>query len=102
MGLLAESGQQNIKTYTLGFSGDEESDFDETALARLVAEQWGTKHEARSTPGFAGLRVMQEDRVRREVARENVRDNHHGRAGVHQALGEKMRGDLLHRFLHVA
>jgi asparagine synthase (glutamine-hydrolysing) len=44
VGLLAESGQSNIKTYTLGFSGPGEVDWNETKLARLVAERWGTEH----------------------------------------------------------
>lgn len=44
VGLLAESGQSHIKTYTLGFSGADEVDHDETALARLVAQKWDTDH----------------------------------------------------------
>ncbi len=44
VGLLAETGQKNIKTYTLGFSGQGEADWNETELARLVAKKWGTDH----------------------------------------------------------
>lgn len=44
VGLLAESGHTNIRTYTLGFRGADEERFDETALAKLVADKWGTDH----------------------------------------------------------
>jgi asparagine synthase (glutamine-hydrolysing) len=45
VGLLAESGQSHIKTYTLGFDGADEGDYDETRLARLVAQKWDTDHQ---------------------------------------------------------
>jgi len=44
VGLLAESGQSRIKTYTLGFSGADEADHNETELAQLVANKWDTEH----------------------------------------------------------
>jgi asparagine synthase (glutamine-hydrolysing) len=44
VGLLAESGQSHIKTYTLGFGGSDEAQWNETGLARLVAERWDTEH----------------------------------------------------------
>ncbi|MCK6370543.1 MAG: asparagine synthase (glutamine-hydrolyzing) [Gammaproteobacteria bacterium] len=44
VGLLAEAGQGRIKTYTLGFAGADESAHNETGLARLVADKWGTEH----------------------------------------------------------
>jgi len=44
VGLLAESGQNKIKTYTLGFAGADEAEWNETELARLVASKWDTEH----------------------------------------------------------
>jgi len=44
VGLLAESGQSHIKTYTLGFGGADEAKYNETHLARLVAQKWATDH----------------------------------------------------------
>lgn len=44
VGLLAESGMNNIRTYTLGFGMSEEQGCNEIPLARKVAERWGTKH----------------------------------------------------------
>jgi asparagine synthase (glutamine-hydrolysing) len=44
VGLLAETGQSRIKTYTLGFSGDDEAEWNETELAREVAEKYSTEH----------------------------------------------------------
>lgn len=44
VGLLAESGQPRIRTYTLGFRGPGEEPLDETRLARIVADRWGTDH----------------------------------------------------------
>lgn len=41
--LLAKKGRQ-LKTYTVGFGGANESAWDEIHLARKVAEQWGTEH----------------------------------------------------------
>ncbi len=43
-GLLHESGFDRIKTYSLGFAGADEAEWDELALAREVAERWGTEH----------------------------------------------------------
>jgi asparagine synthase (glutamine-hydrolysing) len=44
VGLLAESGHRHIKTYSLGFAGEQTKSFDELPLARKVAERWGTDH----------------------------------------------------------
>jgi asparagine synthase (glutamine-hydrolysing) len=44
VGLLAESGHRHIKTYSLGFAGEQTESFDELPLARKVAERWGTDH----------------------------------------------------------
>ena len=44
VGLLAESGHQQLKTYSLGFVGKGASALDELPLARKVAERWGTDH----------------------------------------------------------
>ncbi len=43
-GLLHELGFDRIKTYSLGFAGADETEWDELALAREVAAQWGTEH----------------------------------------------------------
>ena len=51
VGLLAESGGKDIRTYSLGFESPEEQDCDELLLARMVAERFGTKHhEVRIKP----------------------------------------------------
>lgn len=44
VGLLAESGFQDIRTYSLGFSGKNEQGYNELPLARKVAQKWGTRH----------------------------------------------------------
>ncbi|MDA2918669.1 asparagine synthase (glutamine-hydrolyzing) [Desulfobacterota bacterium AH_259_B03_O07] len=44
VGLLAENGYPNIKTYSLGFAGKQEQEFNELPLARQVAARWGTDH----------------------------------------------------------
>ena len=44
VGLLAELGYGKIKTYSLGFAGEEEQSWDEIDLARQVANRWGTEH----------------------------------------------------------
>jgi asparagine synthase (glutamine-hydrolysing) len=44
VGLLGELGVSPIRTYTLGFTGPEEEDWNELPLARRVAERWGTEH----------------------------------------------------------
>ena len=44
IGLLAKSGQRQIRTYTLGFEGKERASYNELPLARKVAEKWGTEH----------------------------------------------------------
>lgn len=44
VGLLAESGHRQLKTYSLGFAGDGAAALDELPLARQVAERWGTDH----------------------------------------------------------
>ncbi len=45
VGLLAEMGYPKIKTYSLGFAGEREQSWNETALARQVAQRWGTDHQ---------------------------------------------------------
>jgi len=44
VGLLAESGHTQIKTYSLGFVGEGTASLDELPLARKVAQRWGTDH----------------------------------------------------------
>lgn len=44
VGLLAESGYGPIKTFSLGFTGEGEEEWNELDQARLVAERWGTDH----------------------------------------------------------
>ncbi len=44
VGLLAESGHRQLKTYSLGFVGIGAATLDELPLARKVAERWGTDH----------------------------------------------------------
>jgi asparagine synthase (glutamine-hydrolysing) len=44
VGLLGEMGMK-VKTYSLGFAGEGESEWDELALAREVAARWGTEHK---------------------------------------------------------
>lgn len=44
VGLLAESGVSDLRTYSLGFAAPEEQGCNELPLARKVAERWGTKH----------------------------------------------------------
>lgn len=44
VGLLGELGVSPIRTYSLGFSGPGEEDWNELPLARKVAERWGTEH----------------------------------------------------------
>ena len=44
VGLLAEAGYPTTKTYSLGFAGEGGKEWNETGLARQVAEKWGTDH----------------------------------------------------------
>jgi len=44
VGLLGELGVSPIRTYTLGFTGAGEEEWNELPLARKVAERWGTEH----------------------------------------------------------
>lgn len=44
VGLLRESGHPNVKTYSVGFRGMQESHWDETALARQMAQKWDMEH----------------------------------------------------------
>ena len=44
VGLLAELGYPKIKTYSLGFEGEEEAAWNEVDLARQVACRWGSEH----------------------------------------------------------
>jgi asparagine synthase (glutamine-hydrolysing) len=44
VGLLAELGSTPLRTYSLGFVGMGEHDWNELPLARKVAERWGTEH----------------------------------------------------------
>jgi asparagine synthase (glutamine-hydrolysing) len=54
VGLMSAMATEPVKTFTIGFEGDEA--FDETAGARLVARRFGTAHtEFRVKPDAAGL-----------------------------------------------
>lgn len=44
VGLLGEMGVGPIRTYTLGFTGAGEEEWNELPLARKVAERWGSEH----------------------------------------------------------
>ena len=44
VGLLGEMNHPHIKTYSLGFAGQGEAEWDELPLARQVAQRWGTEH----------------------------------------------------------
>ena len=44
VGLLGEMGYPRIRTYSLGFRGPGEAEWDELPLARQVAQKWGTDH----------------------------------------------------------
>ncbi|MGH7380726.1 MAG: asparagine synthase (glutamine-hydrolyzing) [Candidatus Methylomirabilales bacterium] len=44
VGLLGELGVSPIRTYSLGFTGPEEEEWNELPLARRVAERWATEH----------------------------------------------------------
>ena len=44
VGLLARSGQ-TVRTFSLGFTGDGEEEWNELGKAREVADKWGTKHQ---------------------------------------------------------
>jgi asparagine synthase (glutamine-hydrolysing) len=44
VGLLACKGRK-LRTFSVGFSGRGEEDWNELPLARLVAKRWGTEHE---------------------------------------------------------
>ncbi|MDM8553375.1 asparagine synthase (glutamine-hydrolyzing) [Desulfococcaceae bacterium HSG7] len=51
VGLLATAGYNNIRTFSVGFEGEELQRYDELALARSVAERWGAEHiECRVNP----------------------------------------------------
>ena len=42
--LLAESGRSDLRTYTLGFTSDEDDALNELPLARALARRYGTEH----------------------------------------------------------
>ena len=44
LGLLNEIGYSNVKTYSLGFAGRDEAEWDELGVARQTAARWGTDH----------------------------------------------------------
>lgn len=44
VGLLSEIGHKRVKTYSLGFTGEEETRWNELNLARQVAKRWDTDH----------------------------------------------------------
>lgn len=44
VGSLASHGR-TVSTFSLGFEGKDESEWNELPLARLVAQKWGTEHE---------------------------------------------------------
>jgi asparagine synthase (glutamine-hydrolysing) len=43
-GLLAAGGAHDVRTYSLGFAAPEDERHSELALARALAERWGTEH----------------------------------------------------------
>lgn len=44
VGLLSEMGVK-LKTYSLGFTGEGENDWDELPMARKIARRWGVEHQ---------------------------------------------------------
>ena len=44
VGLLAESGRADLRTYTLGFVSEEDEGLNELPLARALADRYGTEH----------------------------------------------------------
>lgn len=44
VGLLAEAGHPGLRTYTLGFTSEEDAALNELPLARALAERYGTEH----------------------------------------------------------
>lgn len=44
VGLLSEQGFRSIKTYSLGFTGPGEEEWNELPIAASVAKRWGTDH----------------------------------------------------------
>lgn len=44
VGILARLGMNDIRTYSLGFEGEDEQEYNELPLARKVSKRWGTKH----------------------------------------------------------
>ncbi|MBI5248908.1 MAG: asparagine synthase (glutamine-hydrolyzing) [Desulfomonile tiedjei] len=44
VGLLGSMNHSNINTYSLGFVGEGEEDWNELPLARAVSRKWGTQH----------------------------------------------------------
>lgn len=44
VGLLAEQGVRQLRTYSLGFTGEGEDDWNELPVAAAVARRWGTEH----------------------------------------------------------
>ncbi len=44
LGLLAETGRSDLRTYSLGFSGPEDAGLDELPLARALAARYGARH----------------------------------------------------------
>lgn len=44
VGLLSEIGHPRIKTYSVGFAGDDDAPWNELPLAREVARRYGTEH----------------------------------------------------------
>jgi asparagine synthase (glutamine-hydrolysing) len=42
--LLAESGARDLRTYTLGFTDEQDAELNELPLARALAERYGTDH----------------------------------------------------------
>lgn len=44
VGSLAKAGRQ-VSTFSLGFEGEGEAEWNEIPLARLVAKKWGTEHQ---------------------------------------------------------
>lgn len=42
--LLAQGGMRDLRTYSLGFTSEDDAELNELPLARALAEKWGTQH----------------------------------------------------------
>jgi asparagine synthase (glutamine-hydrolysing) len=72
--LLAEQGQKNIETFSIGFEAVDDQEGDEFVYSDMVAKHYGTKHhkifidEARALPALPGcIAAMAEPMVSHDV-----------------------------------